>query len=34
MKNGAIDEETARLLKIAMKNAIRIVDDMKNNKHQ
>ncbi|EFF32285.1 transcriptional regulator, Cro/CI family [Enterococcus faecium E1039] len=28
MKNGAIDEETARLLKIAMKNAIRTVNDM------
>ncbi len=34
MKDGDIDEETARLLKIAMKNAIRTVDDMKNNKHQ
>lgn len=29
MKNGEIDEETARLLKIAMKNAIKTVDDMK-----
>ncbi|MFS1133370.1 helix-turn-helix domain-containing protein [Enterococcus hirae] len=28
MKNGAIDEETARLLKIAIKNAIRTVNDM------
>lgn len=28
MKNGDIDEETARLLKIAMKNAIRTVNDM------
>lgn len=28
MKNGDIDEETARLLKIAMKNAIKTVDDM------
>ncbi|HHX1807712.1 TPA: helix-turn-helix domain-containing protein [Enterococcus faecalis] len=27
-KNGDIDEETARLLKIAMKNAIKTVDDM------
>lgn len=29
MKDGDIDEETARLIKIAMKNAIRTVDDMK-----
>ncbi|MHC5217970.1 helix-turn-helix domain-containing protein [Enterococcus sp. LJL128] len=28
-KNGDIDEETARLVKIAMKNAMRTVDDMK-----
>ena len=28
MKKGDIDEETARLLKIAMKNAIRTVNDM------
>ncbi|EME5369421.1 helix-turn-helix domain-containing protein [Enterococcus faecium] len=34
MKDGDIDEETARLLKIAMKNAIRTVDDMQNKKHQ
>ncbi|EMW6090163.1 helix-turn-helix transcriptional regulator [Enterococcus faecalis] len=27
-KNGDIDEETARLLKIAMKNAIKTVDDI------
>ncbi|HGF7991472.1 helix-turn-helix domain-containing protein [Enterococcus faecium] len=34
MKDGDIDEETARLLKIAMKNAIRTVDDMQNKRHQ
>ncbi|EGP5223793.1 helix-turn-helix domain-containing protein [Enterococcus faecium] len=34
MKDGDIDEETARLLKIAMKNAIKTVDDMQNKKHQ
>ncbi|AUB53371.1 helix-turn-helix domain-containing protein [Enterococcus mundtii] len=34
MKDGDIDEETARLLKISMKNAIRTVDDMQNKKHQ
>lgn len=29
MKDEDIDEETARLIKIAMKNAMRTVDDMK-----
>lgn len=31
MKNDDVDEETARLIKIAMKNAMRTVDDMKKN---
>lgn len=31
LKDGDIDEETARLVKIAMKNAMRTVDDMKKN---
>ncbi|MEG2937132.1 MAG: helix-turn-helix transcriptional regulator [Vagococcus sp.] len=31
LKDGDIDEETARLIKIAMKNAMRTVDDMKKN---
>ncbi len=29
MKDGNIDEETARLIKIALKNAIKTVEDMK-----
>lgn len=31
LKDADIDEETARLIKIAMKNAMRTVDDMKKN---